>query len=64
MGIVQVLRVQDEQLRLRRRQRAQELAQKAPIKIIIPMVMFIFPSLYVVLLGPAVPQMMATLGGG
>lgn len=64
VGIVQVLRVQAEQLRLRRRQRAQELAQKAPIKIIIPMVMFIFPSLYVVLLGPAVPQMMATLGGG
>lgn len=56
VSISQVLRVQSKQMRMRRRQRAEEKAHKAPIKMIFPMVFLIFPALYVVLLGPAVPM--------
>ncbi len=59
MSIGRTLHNQAEQMRLRRRQRAEELAHKAVIKIIIPMVFFIFPSLFVVLLGPAIPVFMS-----
>jgi tight adherence protein C len=58
VSISQVLRVQSRQMRIRRRQRAEELAHKAPIKMLFPMVFLIFPALYVVILGPAVPQIM------
>jgi tight adherence protein C len=56
VSISQVLRAQANQMRLRRRQRAQELAHKASIKMIFPMVFLIFPALYVVILGPAIPR--------
>jgi tight adherence protein C len=49
-----ILRVQSDQMRIKRRQRAQEKAQQAPVKIMIPMVLLIFPSIWVVLLGPAI----------
>jgi tight adherence protein C len=52
--IGQVLRVQAEQVRVGRRQRAEAQAQRAPLLMIIPLVFFIFPSLFVVLLGPAI----------
>lgn len=55
VSISQVLRVQSQQMRMRRRQRAEEQAHKAPVKMIFPMVFLIFPALYIVLLGPAVP---------
>jgi tight adherence protein C len=55
VSITQVLRVQSKQMRMRRRQRAEEQAHKAPVKMIFPMVFLIFPALYIVLLGPAVP---------
>lgn len=55
VSISQVLRIQSKQMRMRRRQRAEEKAHKAPIKMIFPMVFLIFPALYIVLLGPAVP---------
>lgn len=52
-----MLRVQSERVRQERRQRAQEMAMKAPIKMLFPMIFFIFPALFVVLLGPAAIRM-------
>ena len=54
VAISQVLQVQSEQLRIERRQRAEELAAKAPIKMLFPLVGCIFPSMFIVILGPAV----------
>lgn len=62
--ITQVLRIQSEAMRQRRRQRAEEQAQKAPLKMLFPMAFLIFPALYVVILGPAIPKLMDSLGGG
>ena len=53
VGIGKVLRIQSEQMRIRRRQRAEEKAQQAPVKMTFPLVFLIFPSIFVVLLGPA-----------
>lgn len=64
VSIAKVLRIQSEQMRIRRRQRAEEKAHKAPILMMIPMVFLIFPSTYIVLLGPAVPKVMNAFGGG
>lgn len=53
LAVSNVLRIQSERLRERRAQRAREAAQKAPIKMTFPLVLFIFPALFIVILGPA-----------
>jgi tight adherence protein C len=62
ISIGNVLRLQSREIRQKRRQRVEEQAMKAPIKMLIPMVAFIFPSLFVVLLGPAMLRIMRIFG--
>jgi len=57
-SLARVLRVQSEELRIRRRVSAQERAMQIPVKILFPLVLFIFPAMFVVILGPAVLQIM------
>jgi tight adherence protein C len=54
VSLGRVLRLQAEQIRQNRKQRISEKAMKAPIKMLIPMVVFIFPTIFIVLLGPVV----------
>jgi tight adherence protein C len=61
VAISKVLQVQSEQLRIERRQRAEEMAARAPIKMLFPLVGCIFPSMFIVLLGPALIQIIASL---
>ena len=61
VSIGRVLRSQSEEMRIKRRQLAQEKAQKAPVKMLIPMVFCIFPALFVVVLGPAALNIRSSL---
>ncbi len=61
ISISNILRVQSHQVRETRRMKTEEKAQKAPIKMLIPLVCFIFPVILVVLLGPALLQIAANL---
>jgi tight adherence protein C len=63
ISLGRILRVQAADSRLRRQAAAEEKAMKAPIKMLFPTVLFIFPSLFVVLLGPALMSIMKVLGG-
>ncbi len=58
VGVAQILRAQAQHLRLRRKQRAEEKAMKAPIKILFPLLFGIFPSIFVIILGPAALRLM------
>ncbi|MEM1058947.1 MAG: type II secretion system F family protein [Verrucomicrobiota bacterium] len=57
-SLVDVIRIQAQAMRIKRRQRAEEKAMKTPVKIMIPLVLFIFPSMFIVILGPAFIQLM------
>ncbi|MDY0019183.1 MAG: type II secretion system F family protein [Anaerolineae bacterium] len=65
VSMAKVMRIQSEQMRMKRRQRAEEKARSAPVKIMIPLVFFIFPTILIVLLGPAILQIKnsGVLGG-
>jgi tight adherence protein C len=60
VSMAKVLRIQSDQMRMKRRQRAEEEAHKAPIKMLIPMVAFIFPSIFIVLMTPAAIRFMGS----
>ena len=62
VSLARVLRIQSDQMRVRRRQRAEELARAATLKILPPVAFLIFPALLIVLLGPAAIQMLSVFG--
>jgi len=59
IAIAKVLKVQAQEMRMKRRQRAEEHAMKIPVKILFPLIFFIFPTLFIILLGPAVMNIIA-----
>jgi len=63
IAISQVLRVQAKVMRVKRRQRAEEKAMKLPVKILFPLLFFIFPVLFIAILGPTVINAIAQFGG-
>jgi tight adherence protein C len=63
VSIGEILRAVAVDMRKRRRQAAEEQAQKAPVKMLFPLAFFIFPSMFIVLLGPSVFELVKTLGG-
>jgi len=60
-SVAQAVRVQSDFMRNRRHQRAEEMAAKLPVKLVFPLILFIFPSLFVVILGPAVIRIFRVL---
>jgi tight adherence protein C len=60
--IAKVLQIQSQQLRIERRQRAEEAAAKAPVKMLFPMVGCIFPTIFIVILGPAIVTVVRGVG--
>jgi tight adherence protein C len=60
-SLAESLRVQSDMMRTRRSQRAEELAAKIPVKLVLPLGLFIFPTLMIVLLGPAILQVIETM---
>lgn len=63
LSIGKVLETQASQMRLLRRQRAEELAQQAPLKMLFPLIFLIFPAMFVIILGPAIPMLLEAFGG-
>ena len=60
VSMARVLRIQADQMRIKRRQTAEEAAHKAPIKMLIPMALFIFPTICIVLMTPALLMLMSS----
>jgi tight adherence protein C len=63
VSLAKILRIQSDQMRIRRRQIAEEKAHKAPVKMLIPMALLIFPTIMIVLLTPAVLRLMQSALG-
>jgi tight adherence protein C len=63
-SVAKTLRTQAESLRIKRRLKAEERAQQTAVKLLFPLILFIFPSLFVVMLGPAVLDIMKVFGQG
>lgn len=63
VSMAKVLRIQSDQMRMKRRQAAEEEAHKAPIKMLFPMVLLIFPTILIILLGPAGLILMTSVAG-
>jgi tight adherence protein C len=63
VSIADVLRTQAQEMRLKRRQRAEEKAMQIPVKVIFPLILCILPTLFIVLLGPAAMDMMEAFSG-
>jgi tight adherence protein C len=61
--IANVLRIQSSEIRMKRRQRAEEQAQKVPVKITVPLIFCILPCLFIAVMGPAVIHIMDTFSG-
>jgi tight adherence protein C len=61
--IANVLRVQSSEMRVKRRQRAEEKAQQVPVKMTIPLIFCILPALFLIVMGPAVIQIMDNFAG-
>ena len=64
IALSRILRVQSHDMRVRRQLAAEEKAMKAPVKMLFPTVLFVFPSMFVVALGPAALNLMQTFSGG
>jgi tight adherence protein C len=64
IAISRVLRVQAKVMRVKRRQRAEEKAMKLPVMVLFPLLLFIFPVLFIAILGPAIINAIATFSGG
>jgi tight adherence protein C len=63
-SIAQSLRVHSDSMRTRRYQKAEEMAAKLPVKLVFPLILFIFPALFVVIVGPAVIRIIRVFGMG
>jgi tight adherence protein C len=63
ISIAKVLRAQAKELRMKRRQRAEEKAMKIPVKLLFPMIFCILPSMFVVLIGPGIIRLVQTFSG-
>ncbi|MGO4383764.1 type II secretion system F family protein [Specibacter sp. RAF43] len=64
IGIAKVLRTQARQMRVKRRQRAEEKAMKLPVLVLFPLLFFIFPTLFIIIMGPAAINMIEVFSQG